>query len=82
MNLYKKCTTKPYSFLVVDATLPSDNPLHFRNNLVERIEKLILTVDDQVRDKKLQYIKRESAKISALSSGKIDEYKYLTGEVE
>ena len=82
MNLYKKCTTKPYSFLVVDATLPSDNPLYFRNNLVERIEKLIMTVDDQVRDKKLQYIKRESAKISALSSGKIDEYKYLTGEVE
>ena len=82
MNLYKKCTTKPYSFLVVDATLPSDNPLHFRNSLVERIEKLIMTVDDQVRDKKLQYIKRESAKISALSSGKIDEYKYLTGEVE
>ena len=53
MNLYKTCTTKPYSFLVVDATLPSDNPLYFRNNLVERIEKLIMTVDDQVRDKKL-----------------------------
>ena len=82
MNLYKKCTTKPYSFLVVDATLPSDNPLHFRKNLVERIEKLIMAIDDQVRDKKLQSIKRESAKISALSSGKIDEYKYLTVEVE
>ena len=26
MNLYKKCTTKPFSFLVVDATLASDNP--------------------------------------------------------
>ena len=26
MNLYKKCTAKPYSFLVVDATLASDNP--------------------------------------------------------
>ena len=25
MNLYKKCTAKPYSFLVIDATLPSDN---------------------------------------------------------
>ena len=25
MNLYKKCTAKPYSFLVVDATLASDN---------------------------------------------------------
>ena len=27
MNLYKKCTAKPYSFLVIDATLASDNPL-------------------------------------------------------
>ena len=29
MNLYKKCTAKPYSFLVIDATLASDNPLRF-----------------------------------------------------
>ena len=26
MNLYKKCTAKPYSFLVIDVTLASDNP--------------------------------------------------------
>ena len=25
MNLYKKCAAKPYSFLVIDTTLPSDN---------------------------------------------------------
>ena len=37
MNLYKKCTAKPFSFLVIDATLASDNPLHFRKNLVEKI---------------------------------------------
>ena len=37
MNLYKKCTTKPYSFLVIDATLASDNPYSFRKNLLERI---------------------------------------------
>ena len=37
MNLYKKCTTKPYSFLVIDTTLGSDNPLRFRKNLLERI---------------------------------------------
>ena len=36
-NLYKKHTAKPYSFLVVDATLASDNPLRFRRNLVEKI---------------------------------------------
>ena len=37
MNLYKKCTTKSFSFLVIDATLASDNILHFRKNLLERI---------------------------------------------
>ena len=37
MNLYKKCTAKPHSFLVINITLASDNPLHFRENLLERI---------------------------------------------
>ena len=40
-----------------------------------------MTIDDQIRDEKLQYdINREAAKISALSSDKIDKYEYLTGE--
>ena len=40
-----------------------------------------MTIDDQIRDKKLQYdINREAAKISALSSKKFDKYKYLIGE--
>ena len=30
MNLYRKYTTKLYSFLVLDTTLTPDNPLHFR----------------------------------------------------
>ena len=37
MNLYKNCTAKPYSFLVIDTTLASDNSLCFRKNLLERI---------------------------------------------
>ena len=38
-------------------------------------------IDEKFRDEKLQYlINREVVKISALSSGKIDEYEYLTGE--
>ena len=37
MNLYKKYTAKPYSFLVIDATLASDNLLRFRKNLSKRI---------------------------------------------
>ena len=40
-----------------------------------------MTIDDKIRDKKLQYdIKREAAKISALLSGRIDKYEYLTGK--
>ena len=40
-----------------------------------------MTIDDQIRDEKIQYnINREAAKISALASGKIDKYEYLTGE--
>ena len=34
MNIYKKSTKEPYSFLVNDTTLPSDNPLKFRKNLL------------------------------------------------
>ena len=37
MNLYKKCTAKPYSFLVIDATLASDNLLRSKKNLLERM---------------------------------------------
>ena len=40
-----------------------------------------MTIDDQIRDEKLQYdVNREAAKISALLSNKIDKYEYLTGE--
>ena len=40
-----------------------------------------MTIEDQIKDEKLQYdINREAAKLSALSSGKIDKYEYLTGE--
>ena len=33
MYLYKKCTEKPCSFLLIDTTLASDNPLRVRKNL-------------------------------------------------
>ena len=40
-----------------------------------------MTIDDKMRDEKLQYdINREAAKIPALSSGKIDKYEFLAGE--
>ena len=40
-----------------------------------------MTIDDNMKDEKLQHdINKEAAKISALSSGKIDKFEYITGE--
>ena len=40
-----------------------------------------MTINDQIKDEKLQCdINREAAKISALSSGKLNKYEYLIGE--
>ena len=49
MNLYKKCTSKPFYFLVIDTTLVSDNSLRFRKNI-----KMIMAVNDKIRDEQLQ----------------------------
>ena len=61
------------SFLVNDTTFASNNPLRFRKNL--------FGIYLEIRVEKIQYdINRKAAKISALSSGKIHKYEYLTGE--
>ena len=40
-----------------------------------------MAIVDKIKDEQLQYnVNRKEAKISALLSGKIDKYKYLTGE--
>ena len=45
------------------------------------IHNKVMTINDQIRDEKRQYdINREAAKISALSSGKIHKYEYLTSK--
>ena len=75
MNQYKKCTARPYSFLGVDSTFASDDPLRYKNNLLEKLQKLIITIDDKIRDGKLQNdINRKTTKI------KVDKYEYLTVE--
>ena len=33
IEIYRKCTDKPYSFLVIDTILSSDDPLRFRKSL-------------------------------------------------
>ena len=76
INIYRECTAKPYFFLVNDTTLASHNPLRFKIYGYK-----IMTINDQIRDEKLQYdIDRQPAKISVLSSGKNHKYEYLTGE--
>ena len=72
INIYKKCTAEPYSFFINNTTLKSDNPLRFRKNLFVQTIRYYIAI---------QYdINRETTKISALSSGKIHKYEYLTGE--
>ena len=59
----------------------SDNPLRFRKGLSEKKWKLIIRIEDKIRDEKLENdINKEAAKISALLSGKIDKYEHLTGK--
>ena len=70
-----------YSLLVADTTLALDNPLSFRCNILEKISKLIMTIDVEIRDKNLQCnISIEAAKMSALLSGKFNKYEYLASE--
>ena len=37
MNIYKRCTSKLYSFLVIDTNFASENFICFRKNLSELI---------------------------------------------
>ena len=58
--------------MVIGTTLASDNSSRFKENLLEKIYKLTITIDNQIIDEKIQYdIDREAAKISALSLRKI-----------
>ena len=47
IKIYKKCTVEPYSFLVNDATLASDNPLRFRKSILKEIFKTIMNKYDK-----------------------------------
>ena len=37
MNIYRKCTSEPYSFLTIDTTLPANNLLRFRKNFLDSL---------------------------------------------
>ena len=81
MNLYKKGPAKAFFFFWLLILLLHQIILCFRKNPLERIQKSIITIDDKIKDEKLQYdINREAAKLSALSSGKIYKHEYLRDE--
>ena len=50
LSFYIGHTAKPYSFSAINATLVPDN----LNNLLERRQKLIMTIENKIRDEKLQ----------------------------
>ena len=35
MKIYRKCTNEPYSFLTINTTLPANQSLGFRKNLLD-----------------------------------------------
>ena len=40
MKIYRICASEPYSCLAIDTTLPADDPLRFRTNLLDLLWKL------------------------------------------
>ena len=65
-DLMNLCTSKPYSFLLINTTVASDKILRLRCSLLEITQKLIVTIDDEIRDKKMPYdINQDAAKMSA-----------------
>ena len=37
IKIYRECTKEPYTFLTIDTTLPSSNPLRFRKKLFDTL---------------------------------------------
>ena len=37
IKIYRKCTSEPYSFLTIDTTLPANNSLRLRKNLLDSL---------------------------------------------
>ena len=54
---------------MIDATLVSDKSFKFqRQNLLDRFKQLFITIDQKIRDEKLQAdVNREAGKVSAVS---------------
>ena len=86
MKIYRKCTSEPYSFMLIDTALPSGDPMNLERifqNIFIKMTKIgqLKILDNKIRANKAQYnLDRQTAKISALSSGELEKYEYLSGE--
>ena len=86
MKIYRERTKEPCSFLTIDTKLPAtDLRKDLQKNCFFLIKMTgtdqIKTLDRKTKQNEVQYdLGRKAAKISALSSGNLDKYEYLTGE--
>ena len=77
----KKIYYKKQSFMVIHTTPPSDNPLHFQGNLFQEQERMILIIDDKIKDFK-NCIMKLTGQLQRYLHYHQERYKYefLTGE--
>ena len=72
--------------MTIDTTLPSTNTLRFKKNLFDTLQKITVTDQIKILNKKIKQneshcdLDREGAKMSALSSNNLDKYELLTDE--
>ena len=86
VKIYRECTSEPYSLLTIDTTLPASDYLRFKKNIYFLLVKITVTgqpkiIDNKIKANQAQYnLDRLAAKISALFSGELRKYEYLTDE--
>ena len=85
ISIYRECTKEHYSLLTIHKTLPASYPLRFRKkwflSCKMTVTDEIKILDREFKQNEAHYdLVRKAAKISALSSGKLDKYEYLTCE--
>ena len=70
VNIYRNCTKETYNILTIDTTV---------KKLFKNFDEQIKILDDKIEQNQADYdLYRQNARISALSSGKLDKYEYLT----
>ena len=69
MKIYKNCISEPYSFFIIDTTLPANDLLRFRTNLLDfLLSDKFKILDNKFLTNQVQYnLDREAANVSALS---------------